>query len=654
VSDQIRGLERVYALRTSLNIAAVNMSLGGGNNTTACDTNSRKPIIDLLLAANIATVISAGNDGFNGAVTAPGCISSAITVASSTKTDARSSFSNWGSLIDVVAPGSSIDSSYLYGSIEYYEFLSGTSMAAPHVAGAFAAIRSVAPTATVAQIEAALESTGSAITSSSVSKPRINVNLAIATLASKASITSPAASSTLTSTSVTFDWNTGTGVSQYWLEVGTTLGGKQILDADMGTTRTRLVSGLPAAGTLHVRLWSRIGAGWQFNDQTYTMNAGPAAATITSPVAGSTLTSPSVTFNWNSGSGISQYWLSVGTTLGGTQISDRDNGTALSQTVQGLPATGTIHVRLWSRSGATWLFNDRTYTMSFTPVAAVMQTPTPGAALDTTSSFNWSAGSGIEEYWLTIGTTAGAGQVLDASMGRNLSREVSGLPASGTLFIRLWSRSGTTWLSTSTSYTMSTIRSAMTSPTPGRTVNYNSVDLTWSAGTNVTQYWIDLGTTAGGTQISSTNMGTARRGTFLNLPNGTLHVRLWSLVTGTGWVFNDYTYIVDHAANAVMTSPAPGATLGTSATFNWSAGTGATAYWLEVGTSIGGTQIANINTGAGRTATVSGLPASGPIYVRVWTQFGTAWRYMDYMYNGGTGDAPLAEAAGTRQAALTP
>lgn len=182
-TDQIRGLEHVYSLRNTLNIAAASMSLGGGAFSAACDGDSRKAIIDQLKAANIATVIAAGNDGLNTQVGAPGCISTAITVASSTKADARSSFSNWGNLIDVVAPGSNILASYLNGSSNtFYSSLSGTSMATPHVAGAWAALRSVRPTATVDQIEAALESTGLGITSASVTKPRIRVNNALGAL----------------------------------------------------------------------------------------------------------------------------------------------------------------------------------------------------------------------------------------------------------------------------------------------------------------------------------------------------------------------------------------------------------------------------------------------------------------------------------------
>ncbi len=180
-SDQILGLNRVYALRGSMNIAAVNMSLGGGTHFSACDTDDRKPIIDLLRAAGIATVVAAGNDGSTSFISAPACISSAIAVASSTSTDQRSSFSNWNSLVGLVAPGSGIVSSVVNAN-NAYEAYNGTSMASPHVAGAFTALRSAVPSATVDQILAALQSTGTGITAGGVTRSRINVDLALAAL----------------------------------------------------------------------------------------------------------------------------------------------------------------------------------------------------------------------------------------------------------------------------------------------------------------------------------------------------------------------------------------------------------------------------------------------------------------------------------------
>ena len=76
--------------------------------------------------------------------------------------------------------------------------------------------------------------------------------------------------STLTSSTVTFFWNTGTGVSEYWLEIGTNFAGNQLYSQSQGTNLSVTVSGLPVNGsTLYVRMWSKISGVWQFNDYVY-------------------------------------------------------------------------------------------------------------------------------------------------------------------------------------------------------------------------------------------------------------------------------------------------------------------------------------------------------------------------------------------------
>jgi peptidyl-Asp metalloendopeptidase len=182
--------------------------------------------------------------------------------------------------------------------------------------------------------------------------------------AAKAQITSPQPGSTLNSSTVTFTWNTGSGVSQYWLDVGTTLGGTQIYSQSQGTNLSATVSGLPANGsTVYVRLWSRISGVWQFNDYTYTASGGGGVkAAITSPIPGSTLTSSTVTFVWNTGAGVSEYWLEIGTNFAGDQLYSQSQGTNLSVTVSGLPVNGsTLYVRMWSKISGVWQFNDYVY-----------------------------------------------------------------------------------------------------------------------------------------------------------------------------------------------------------------------------------------------------------------------------------------------------
>lgn len=184
-SDQIKGLERVYELRNSYRIAAANMSLGGGQFTSTCDTDPTKPIIDNLRNAGIATVISSGNDGFTNATGAPGCISTAITVGSTTKSDTLSGFSNSASWVDLLAPGGGICSSvngWTQNCGTGYGFASGTSMAAPHVTGAWAVLKSKNGIATVTSVENALESTGVSISTPPGNKPRIDLDGALSAL----------------------------------------------------------------------------------------------------------------------------------------------------------------------------------------------------------------------------------------------------------------------------------------------------------------------------------------------------------------------------------------------------------------------------------------------------------------------------------------
>jgi subtilisin family serine protease len=179
-SDLIAALEHVLDLSATHNIAAVNMSLGGGSHGGHCDGDPRKVAIDALLAAGIASVISSGNDGWNDRVSEPACSSTAVAVGATTNLDNIPGFSNRGPLLDLFAPGRDITSSVNNGG---YGVKSGTSMAAPHVAGAWAVLRQVAPTLTVQEALDILQSTGTPVTylsgGTQVTTPRINLLAAL-------------------------------------------------------------------------------------------------------------------------------------------------------------------------------------------------------------------------------------------------------------------------------------------------------------------------------------------------------------------------------------------------------------------------------------------------------------------------------------------
>jgi subtilisin len=189
-SDILAGLERVYTVALSRNVVAVNMSLGEGQFFAQCDTQPYKPLIDSLRAIGVASVVAAGNDGHTTSIMTPACVSTAVSVGGTDKNDEVAWFSNAASFMSLFAPGDEIVSSVTDGG---FDILSGTSMASPHVAGAWAVLKQAAPTASVSDILNALRTTGKPIHDNrpggTVTAPRISIYEALATLAS---ITNPA------------------------------------------------------------------------------------------------------------------------------------------------------------------------------------------------------------------------------------------------------------------------------------------------------------------------------------------------------------------------------------------------------------------------------------------------------------------------------
>jgi subtilisin family serine protease len=259
-SGVIAGVNWVTA--NHIHPAVANMSLGGGYYAPL------ETAIQSAITHGVTFVVAAGNDDVNACNYSPAHLATAITVGSTTSTDARSYFSNWGSCLDIFAPGSSITSAW-YTSDTATNTISGTSMASPHVAGVAALYLATHTAALPAAVSSALISNS---TLNKVTDPSGSPNRLLYSLwgAAPSPIPTPLTpSGTVSDTTPTFTWTRVTGATSYQFSVyqGATLKyTKTVASSACGSNATNCVNTptnvlAQAAHTWKVRAY--VGGAWK-------------------------------------------------------------------------------------------------------------------------------------------------------------------------------------------------------------------------------------------------------------------------------------------------------------------------------------------------------------------------------------------------------
>ena len=269
-----------------------------------------------------------------------------------------------------------------------------------------------------------------------------------------ATMLSPTAGSTLSSSRVTFVWTPGTNVTAYRLHVGTTPHAHDIASVGTGAATSAIITNVPTLGApVYVTLYSLIGKSYKSNVYSYTEYTGY-PGTMTSPASGTALTSTSATFHWTSGTNVTDFRLRVGTTPGAYDIASIPAGTATSATVNNIPANGSaVYVTLYSDIGG--YYQPKAYSYLEAPgIPAVITSPTSGSSLPGSNViFTWNSGTNVTDYRLYVGSSPGGSDIASISTGTNTSATVSNIPTCGDpVYVTLYSNIAGAYQSNAASY----------------------------------------------------------------------------------------------------------------------------------------------------------------------------------------------------------
>jgi len=638
VSGVIAGIDWAISHHAAGVPAVANMSLGGGL------SSSLNSAVDRAVADGITVVVAAGNSNLNACTTSPSSAASAITVGATSSTDARASFSNWGTCLDIFAPGVSITSSMIGGTTTTATW-SGTSMASPHVAGIAALYLQMNPTAAPANVAGAITgaATPAVVTDAGTGSPN---RLAFMGSFTSAPVSTPSSPAALTATAgnatVRLAWtapiaNGGAAITDYVV---------QYASSNASTTWTTFVDGVSTALNASV---SGLANGVAYSFRVAAVNAigtGSFTSPVTStPIAGAAPSAPQslyatagrqiVTLAWNApasvgSSAITDYSVEYSANSGTTWIRFADAVSATTgAVVTGLTGGTNYQFRVSALNG--YGLSAPSNLASATPTAfgppSVVRSVTASAGMQS-ATVSWAvpvdAGGGtISSYVVDYSTNNGSsftGSVRLVASSRSL--QLTGLTGGISHMIRV--RAANEFGSSVDAIAYVT-PIAPTVPSEPRSlygnVNYNSASLYWSAslstgGSVITNYAVESSADNGTTYTRlATLTASARSYLASNLNGGNAYLFRIIAINAVGSSAPSAVVTLTPLAYTVPSTvrSASGFVSGTNAYLSWTVplsygGLSINGYQVYRSVDNGATWVNVANTSASiRTATITGL-----------------------------------------------
>jgi subtilisin family serine protease len=600
----------------------INLSLGGPG---ACGTTMQNAV-NAIRTAGTTIVVSAGNSNADAANFNPANCSGVITVAATNRLGSRAYYSNYGSTIELSAPGgdsngyilSTLNSGTQGPAAEDYASYQGTSMAAPHVSGVASLLYSIQPSLTPDQILTILQNSsfafpaGSNCTSATCGSGIVNAGLAVLSISPPPSAfnkSSPTNGAVDQSRNPTLSWGTSANATSYQYCIDTTNDGACSTWVDTGSATSVALIGLSASTTYYwqVRAVNMIALtyanGAENSHWSFTTAAPSAPAMFNKVLPANAATGQPTVFSlsWNSSAGADAYEYCYDTEDDDACSEWINNGTATSAAINGLTADATYYWQVKATNGQGSTFaNDGTW-WSFTTAGIY---PAMDQKLATKYvTFNWPDEPGATRYKIQLSLDPNFSTlVLKTKSLTSDYAYTTALLKAKTYYWRIKPGDAASWGDWSPTYQFFSMNPptapALTAPAANLKTNNPFPEFSWQAATRGVSYQIQLSRSEFFTPLELDK--TLEPGVLTFVPDSALsdgryywRVRAYDEVGAKGpWsIVRSVKVDTTPPAAPVLASPSNNAANKTKTpTFKWYAVTGAKVYEFQYDNDIAFTE----------------------------------------------------------------
>ena len=361
-------------------------------------------------------------------------------------------------------------------------------------------------------------------------------------------LTFPASGASSADMAHAIQWTSVANAQAYYLYVGSTPAGHDLVDTGELLVTSFLATALPVGPTLYARIWTKIGGVWRYSDSLFIAAPPSLTATITAPIDGAASADLSLPIRWTTVANAQAYTLYVGTTVGASDLVNSGETAGVSYLASSLPLGQLLHARMWTKLGGIWRYVDSTFTAA-QPVTARLIVPVDGTKnSDISQAMRWTPVVNAEAYYLYVGTSTGGKDLVNTGELQQTSFTVSGLPAGQTLYARLWTKVGGVWRYVDSLFSAAapTILTSFITYPPNAAANADpSIPIQWNNVFSRQAYYLYLGTTPGAKDLVDSGETINVYYKLGSVPTGRpLYARLWTKAGGI-WRYTDSSFTAE-------------------------------------------------------------------------------------------------------------